>query len=156
MYLKLILCSMSIMSQLKKTQLPPLEDPLVLLFIAELIIFSPNLLLLSAALFLLEPLLSSQASSLKLQRCLTPYFQGPSTEKEHHLHLSFLSTSSVAAPTHYVNLCGLFSKSAKSSSSLQSPTQIMNCPGINLHKAHPPGALLIHSKIFNSSSLHTQ
>lgn len=97
MYLKLILCSMSIMAQLKKTQLPPLEDPLVLLFIAELIIFSPNLLLLSAALLLLEPLLSSQASSLKLQRCLTPYFQGPSTEKEHHLHLSFLSTSSVTA-----------------------------------------------------------
>lgn len=115
--------------------LPPLKYALVVLFIAELIIFSPNLLLLLPAQFLLKPPLSSHAAKpeasklpdLLLSRSIS--WEVASFASNPPLHVLCHSSNS-----HYLNSRGWFSKSDKSSSSLQSPIQVVNYPCINLHK----------------------
>lgn len=138
-YLKHIPCCTSIISQQNKGEknLPPLKYPLVVLFIAELIIFSQNLLLLLAAQFLLKPPLSSHAAKpeaselpdLLLSRSIS--WEVASFASNPPLHVLCHSSNS-----HYLNSRGRFSKSDKSSSSLQSPIQVVNYPCINLHKTH--------------------
>lgn len=140
--------------------MPPLRYPPVVLFIDECIFFSPNLLLVLATLFLLKPpYYSLRPLSLKLQSCLTSYFQGPSTEKEHPLRLfllSFLRVACHSSNSHFLNSCGLFSKSDKSPSSLHSPIQVVNYSSLIFIKHSSTHVFPTHSRIFNSVSLHIQ